>query len=106
MVSTAYDDQAGTDYVAMYWFRDPVQHSILQWEQLGMDSVQWGRGPKIPGVRRTLLAFFPARQRLCGGVGSGVSGGHRRGDGRGRHHHSAARHRAVAGLVATAGRRP
>ncbi|WP_349269495.1 hypothetical protein MPNTM1_05331 [Mycolicibacterium parafortuitum] len=57
-LSTAHDDQAGTDYVAMYWFRDPVRQSIRQWEQLGMDSVQWGRGPIIPGVRRTLLAFF------------------------------------------------
>ncbi|MGW0163226.1 hypothetical protein ACWDUN_28290 [Mycobacterium sp. NPDC003323] len=53
--STEQDD---TDYVAMYWFRDPVERSILEWEQLGADSFQWGRGPLIPGVRRTLLAFF------------------------------------------------
>ncbi|WP_233152781.1 hypothetical protein [Mycobacterium sp. NS-7484] len=49
---------ADTDYVAMYWFRSPVEESVREWEQLGADSVQWGRGPAIPGVRRTVLAFF------------------------------------------------
>ncbi|MFV8264264.1 hypothetical protein ACNQR9_13805 [Mycolicibacterium peregrinum] len=42
----------------MYWFRSPVEQSVREWEQLGADSFQWGRGPMIPGVRRTLLAFF------------------------------------------------
>jgi hypothetical protein len=56
--STGHADQADTDYVAMYWFRPPVEESIRQWEQLGADSFEWGRGPLIPGVRRTLLAFF------------------------------------------------
>ncbi|KUI01162.1 hypothetical protein AU190_17105 [Mycolicibacterium acapulense] len=50
--------QADTDYVAMYWFRSPVEQSVREWEQLGADSFQWGRGPIIPGVRRTVLAFF------------------------------------------------
>ncbi|MFP1153644.1 hypothetical protein ACK280_16240 [Mycobacterium sherrisii] len=51
-------EQADTDYIAMYWFRDPVAQAVREWEQLGVDSFQWGRGPMIPGVRRTLLAFF------------------------------------------------
>jgi len=57
-VSTATAEQAGVDYVAMYWFRSPVDESVRAWEQLGADSFQSGRGPMIPGVRRTLLAFF------------------------------------------------
>lgn len=48
----------GTDYVAMYWFRKPVDASLEAWDQLGADSLQWGRGPLIPGVERRLLAFF------------------------------------------------
>ncbi|ORA82698.1 hypothetical protein BST28_03220 [Mycolicibacter kumamotonensis] len=57
-ISTATAEQESVDYVAMYWFREPVERSVREWEQLGADSVQWGRGPMIPGVRRTLLAFF------------------------------------------------
>ncbi|GAB3125408.1 hypothetical protein [Glaciibacter psychrotolerans] len=49
---------AGTDYVAMYWFRSPVAESVAAWDRLGEASFQWGRGPIIPGVERTLLAFF------------------------------------------------
>ena len=56
--SVASPEQASTDYVAMYWFRRPVNESVREWEQLGIDSFEWGRGPTIPGVRRTLLAFF------------------------------------------------
>lgn len=56
--SNANPDQAATDYVAMYWFRHPVEESVREWEQLGVDSFEWGRGPMIAGVRRTLLAFF------------------------------------------------
>lgn len=57
-VSRAEPEHQGTDYVAMYWFRAPVRESVRAWEQLGVDSFQWGRGPTIPGVRRTVLAFF------------------------------------------------
>lgn len=49
---------AGTDYVAMYWFRAPYDESIAAWTQLGEDSHQWGRGPRLDGVRRPLTAFF------------------------------------------------
>jgi hypothetical protein len=51
-------EYADTDYVAMYWFRDPVKESMRAWDQLGADSFQWGRGPLIPGVERRMLAFF------------------------------------------------
>lgn len=56
--SIAEPEQADTDYIAMYSFRNPVADTVRDWEQLGTDSFEWGRGPMIPGVRRTLLAFF------------------------------------------------
>ncbi|WP_194420680.1 hypothetical protein [Microbacterium abyssi] len=46
------------DFVAMYWFRDPVDESVAEWDALGEASFQWGRGPLIPGIRRPMLAFF------------------------------------------------
>ncbi|MEU4014694.1 hypothetical protein AB0E56_05445 [Microbacterium sp. NPDC028030] len=46
------------DFVAMYWFRDPVEESVAAWDALGEASFQWGRGPLIPGIHRPLLAFF------------------------------------------------
>lgn len=49
---------AATDYVAMYWFRSPVEQSVAEWDRLGEASFQWGRGPIIPGVQRSLLGFF------------------------------------------------
>ncbi|MGV0746918.1 hypothetical protein [Mycolicibacter heraklionensis] len=57
-MSAGTSEQSDVDYIAMYWFREPVERSVREWEQLGADSFQWGRGPMIPGVRRTLLAFF------------------------------------------------
>lgn len=51
-------EHAATDYVAMYWFNDPVAESLREWNQLAEDSFQWGRGPLIPGVERRLLSFF------------------------------------------------
>ncbi|WP_244931329.1 hypothetical protein [Nocardioides sp. W7] len=49
---------AETDYVAMYWFRSPLEESVGAWDRLGEDSFQWGRGPLLPGVHRNLLGFF------------------------------------------------
>ena len=46
------------DFMAMYWFADPVSEAVDDWTQLGEDSFQWGRGPLLPGVRREMLAFF------------------------------------------------
>ncbi len=54
----AASEYADTDYVAMYWFREPVRESVRAWDRLGEDSFQWGRGPLIPGVERRMLAFF------------------------------------------------
>lgn len=46
------------DFVAMYWFREPVDASVAAWDALGEASFQWGRGPLLPGIHRPLLAFF------------------------------------------------
>lgn len=46
------------NYVAMYWFRPPVDQAVAAWDALGEASFQWGRGPLIPAVKRPLLAFF------------------------------------------------
>ncbi len=56
--SRAAAEHADTDYLAMYWFREPLAESVRDWVRLGEDSFQWGRGPLLPGVRRSLLAFF------------------------------------------------
>lgn len=55
---SASEEFARVDYIAMYWFRQPVDESVKAWTQLGEDSFQWGRGPIIPGVRRPFLGFF------------------------------------------------
>ena len=52
------DEFDAIDYVAMYWFDNPVEKSVAEWNQLGADSFEWGRGPLIPGVQRPLLGFF------------------------------------------------
>lgn len=57
-VATAAPEYESVDYVAMYWFRDPLAESLRAWDELGGDSFQWGRGPLLPGVRRPLLSFF------------------------------------------------
>lgn len=46
------------DYVAMYWFRPPVDAAVEEWHDLGEATFQYGRGPNIPGVQRRLTAFF------------------------------------------------
>lgn len=57
--SLASGELAGqVDFLAMYWFRDPVEQSVAAWDALGEASFQWGRGPLIPGIHRPMLAFF------------------------------------------------
>lgn len=54
----AAEEYADVDYVAMYWFAEPFDESVEQWNDLAADSFEWGRGPLIPGVQRPLLGFF------------------------------------------------
>lgn len=63
-ISPEYEQQVDgelkndVDFVAMYWFREPVEQSVDAWDALGEASFQWGRGPLIPGIHRPMLAFF------------------------------------------------
>jgi hypothetical protein len=57
-ISAASAEHESTDYVAMYWFAEPVEASVAEWNTLAVDSFHWGRGPVIPGVSRSLLGFF------------------------------------------------
>ncbi|MFD5201005.1 hypothetical protein ACFWM7_12815 [Streptomyces sp. NPDC058375] len=52
------DHLAGVDSMTMYWFLPPYEESVAAWRKLGTDSIQWGRGPGIPGVQRPFMGFF------------------------------------------------
>ena len=49
---------ASLDFIAMYWFRDPVERSVAEWTELGERSFQWGRRPELAYVERPFLGFF------------------------------------------------
>ena len=51
---------ANTHYVNMYWFRDPAQPSITEWQKLAERSFQWGRRPEARYAIRPLMGFFTA----------------------------------------------
>ena len=57
-LTTGEAEFTDANYVAMYWFRPPVEQSVEAWDALGEASFQWGRGPLIPAVKRPLLGFF------------------------------------------------
>ncbi|WP_217231555.1 hypothetical protein [Streptomyces anulatus] len=48
----------GVDSLTMHWFLPPYEESVAEWNKLGVDSVQWGRGPGIPGVVRPFIGHF------------------------------------------------
>ena len=50
---------AETQYVAMYWFADPVDDSVAEWRQLGERAFQWGRKPDTDWSRREVGYFVP-----------------------------------------------
>ncbi len=48
----------GVHYVNMYWFRDPVQESFREWQELAERSYQWGRRPDTRLARRPMMGSF------------------------------------------------
>ncbi len=57
------------DYVAMYWFADPVEDSISEWYQLGQTTLELGRRPELDWTTRRLTGFFrPLECRLSDDV--------------------------------------
>ncbi|TVT61334.1 hypothetical protein FNH05_03050 [Amycolatopsis rhizosphaerae] len=51
-------EYSALDFVAMYWFRDPVERSVAEWSELAERSFQWGRRPELSYVERPFLGFF------------------------------------------------
>src|SRR5215469_3426879 len=49
------------EYVAMYWFADPVDESIKEWRQLGERAFQWGRKPDTDWAEREVGYFIPLK---------------------------------------------
>ncbi|MGY1814506.1 hypothetical protein [Blastococcus sp. SYSU D00820] len=60
------DVLAGTHYLAMYWFAEPVEASVAEWLQLGDTTLQQGRRPELRYAERPLTGFFrPVRAHLA-----------------------------------------
>jgi hypothetical protein len=57
----AEDPLDRNQYVAMYWFADPVDESIKEWRELGERAFQWGRKPDTDWSRRELGYFVPLK---------------------------------------------
>jgi hypothetical protein len=56
---TVPDDRlAGVHYVNIYWFKDPAEESIVEWQELAERSFQWGRRPEIGYTGRPLMGWF------------------------------------------------
>jgi hypothetical protein len=51
-------EYSALDFIAMYWFRDPAEQSIAEWNDLAERSFQWGRRPELSYVQRPFLGFF------------------------------------------------
>ncbi|MFS3126948.1 hypothetical protein ACLM5J_00930 [Nocardioides sp. Bht2] len=57
------------DYVAMYWFADPVADSVAEWMELGRTTGELGRRPDLAWTTRRLTGFFrPLEGRVADGV--------------------------------------
>lgn len=52
------DRLSGVHYVNIYWFRDPAEESIAEWQELAERSFQWGRRPEIGYTARPLMGWF------------------------------------------------
>lgn len=71
-IGAAVDPYTDVDYAAMYWFRGDPNTAVAEWEELGEETFQKGRGPFIPGVKRRLLAFFrPVEGQVASRIGVG-----------------------------------
>jgi hypothetical protein len=59
----------GVHYVNMYWFRDPVEQSFREWQELAERSYQWGRRPDTHLARRPMMgSFSPVQGYVAGRV--------------------------------------
>ncbi len=53
----AADDFDAAQYVAMYWFADPVEASVREWFRLGEQTEEIGRRPEVAWTRRRFTGF-------------------------------------------------
>ncbi len=53
---------AAVQYLTTYWYREPVEQSIAQWETLASLSRHWGRRPELAWTKRCLRGFFVPTQ--------------------------------------------
>jgi hypothetical protein len=53
---------APVQYVTAYWFAEPSEPSISEWQELAEISFQWGRRPDRPWTLRPLQGFFSCVQ--------------------------------------------
>jgi hypothetical protein len=57
--STATDPRfEAFHYVNLYWFRQPVEQHVKEWQDLGARSFQWGRRPELGFVERPYVGWF------------------------------------------------
>jgi hypothetical protein len=49
---------APVQYVTAYWFAEPSEQSIREWQDLAEISFQWGRRPDRPWTVRPVQGFF------------------------------------------------
>lgn len=57
--STLSDPRLATSqYVAMYWFAEPVSASVAAWKELGDTTLQQGRRPDLLWTTRPLMGLF------------------------------------------------
>lgn len=47
-----------TQYINMYWFREPYDDAIREWQALAEQAFQWGRRPDVVWTSRPLMGFF------------------------------------------------
>lgn len=51
----------GAQYMTMYWFADPVEESVANWNDLAARSFHWGRRPEIGWTDRWMGFFVPVK---------------------------------------------
>lgn len=49
---------AGAQYLAMYWFAEPVAAAVAEWKALGDTTLQQGRRPELGWTTRTSMGMY------------------------------------------------
>jgi hypothetical protein len=58
-LTAATSDELGqTQYLTTYWFREPAEASIREWDELASISRHWGRRPELGWTKRLRRGIF------------------------------------------------